>query len=44
MNSEIPDNSDLTPQQFAHLGAGNIAYLKTINFRDRTLAMKIAAE
>ena len=34
MNSEIPDNSDLTPQQFAHLGAGNIAYLKTIRSED----------
>ena len=34
MNNEIVDNSDLTPQQFAHLGAGNIAYLKTIRSED----------
>ena len=34
MNSEIPDNADLTPQQFAHLGAGAIAYLKTIRSED----------
>ena len=26
--------SDLTPQQFAHLGAGAIAYLKTIRSED----------
>ncbi len=35
MNSEILDNdAELTPQQFAHLGAGAIAYLKTIRSED----------
>lgn len=34
MTSEFPDTADLTPQQFAHLGAGAIAYLKTIRSED----------
>ena len=28
------DQADITPQQFAHLGAGAIAYLKTIRSED----------
>jgi hypothetical protein len=31
---ENPTFADLTPQQFAHLGAGAIAYLKSIRSED----------
>ena len=34
MNSEIITDADLTPQQFAHLGSGAIAYLKMIRSED----------
>jgi hypothetical protein len=32
--SDILNDAELTPQQFAHLGAGRTAYLKTIRSED----------
>jgi len=34
MDNETQTIAELTPQQFAHLGAGAIAYLKTIRSED----------
>ncbi len=34
MKNEFHTDTDLTPQQFAHLGSGAVAYLKTIRSED----------
>jgi len=34
MNNQAPSSVTLTPQEFAHLGDGSVAYVKTIKSED----------